>query len=257
MAAPSTRTGPRRSGAAPAPQTVTKETGLSYPAVPVRSGYVFAGWYADSSCSGELYDFTADITGNITLYAKWVSYSGYGTLNVGGNSGSITFPARNQSNYRYYAFVPLVSGSITIYSSSSSDTYGYLFDSNKTELTHNDDSGDGNNFKMTYNVTAGQLYYVVACAFSSSSSYTGIIYIDGASAPASGGVSSGEFIVTDELTYGQSFTLEIPTKEGYRFLGWYDGEAGSGTQYTDENGVSVRDWDKDADAMLYAKWELI
>ena len=243
------------SGTAPAPQTVTKQTGLSYPAVPERSGYVFAGWYADSSCSGSLYDFTADITGNITLYAKWVSYSGYGTLNVGGNSGSITFPARNQSNYRYYAFVPLVSGSITIYSSSSNDTYGYLFDSNKTQLTYNDDSGDGNNFKMTYNVTAGQLYYVVACAFSSSSSYTGIIYIDGASAPASGGVSSGEIIVTDELTYGQSFTLEIPTKEGYRFLGWYDGEAGSGTQYTDESGVSVRAWDKDADATLYAKWE--
>ena len=243
------------SGATPAPQTVTKENAIVYPQNPTRSGYLFAGWYANSSCSGAPYDFAADITENITLYAKWASYSGYGTLNVGGNSGSITFPARNQSNYRYYAFVPLVSGSVTIYSSSSSDTYGYLFNSNKTQLTYNDDSGDGANFKMTYNVTAGQLYYVVACAYNSNSSCTGVIYIDGASSPASGGVSSGEFIVTDELTYGQGFTLEIPTKEGYRFLGWYDGEAGSGTQYTDENGVSVIEWNKDADAMLYAKWE--
>ena len=85
----------------------------------------------------------------------------------------------------------------------------------------------------------------------------GEFYVTGASYPNDGGLAGGEIIVTDELTYGQSFTLEIPTKEGYRFLGWYDGEAGSGTQYTDENGVSVREWDKDADAMLYAKWELI
>ncbi|MBO7149358.1 MAG: InlB B-repeat-containing protein, partial [Clostridia bacterium] len=242
-------------GTAPAPQTVTDTLGLTYPTAPTRSEYVFAGWYATSSCTGSPYDFTADVTEDITLYAKWLSHSGYGTLRVGGNSGSITFPARSSSNYRYYAFVPLVSGSITIYSTSSSDTYGYLFNAVKTQIAYDDDSGDGGNFSITYSVTAGQLYYIVACAYSSSVACSGTIYISGASTPTAGGKADGFALVTEQLTYGQDFTLGVPTKIGYSFLGWYDAIGGTGTQYTDEFGASVKTWDKEEDVTLYAKWE--
>ena len=241
-------------GTAPAPQTVTDTLGLTYPTAPTRSEYVFAGWYATSSCTGSPYDFTADVTEDITLYAKWLSHSGYGTLRVGGNSGSITFPARSSSNYRYYAFVPLVSGSITIYSSSSYDTYGYLFNAVKTQIASDDDSGSGTNFSITYSVTAGELYYIVACAYSTSSSCTGTIYLSGTSTPTAGGKAEGITIVTEQLTYGQNFTLDVPTKVGCSFLGWYDGIGGTGTQYTDQFGASVKTWDKEEDVTLYAKW---
>ena len=244
------------SGTAPETQTVTETVGLVYPAIPTRSDYVFAGWYTTADCSGTPYDFTANVTANTTLYAKWLNYSGYGTLFVGGNSGSITFPSRS-SSYRYYAFVPLVSGSITIYSSSSSDTYGYLFDSSKTQLTYNDDGGSNRNFSITYNVTAGQLYYIVACAYSSSSSCTGTIYISGTATPTAGGVATGISLVTEQLTYDQNFTLQVPTQTGYTFMGWYDGEGGTGTQYTDATGASIRTWDKEVNTMLYAKWEAV
>lgn len=40
------------------------------PADPTRSGYKFLGWYTDSKYT-ESYDFSAKITDDITLYAKW------------------------------------------------------------------------------------------------------------------------------------------------------------------------------------------
>ena len=38
--------------------------------IPVREGYVFAGWYTDSECT-EPYDFTMPVEESLTLYAKW------------------------------------------------------------------------------------------------------------------------------------------------------------------------------------------
>lgn len=39
--------------------------------VPVRDGYVFAGWYTDIEYTDK-YDFSKNVTGDITLYAKWI-----------------------------------------------------------------------------------------------------------------------------------------------------------------------------------------
>ena len=37
---------------------------------PTREGYTFTGWYTDEECTAA-YDFSAPVTGNLTLYAKW------------------------------------------------------------------------------------------------------------------------------------------------------------------------------------------
>ena len=57
--------------------TVTEITGLSYndtitaPAAPTKTGYIFDGWYKESSCTTE-WNFSSDkVTENITLYARW------------------------------------------------------------------------------------------------------------------------------------------------------------------------------------------
>lgn len=39
-------------------------------AFPTRSGYEFAGWFTDAALTRE-YKFDADVTGSLTLYAKW------------------------------------------------------------------------------------------------------------------------------------------------------------------------------------------
>ena len=38
------------------------------PTVPVKEGYIFTGWYTDKECT-TLYDFSAPVTADITLYA--------------------------------------------------------------------------------------------------------------------------------------------------------------------------------------------
>lgn len=41
------------------------------PAAPTRSGYRFAGWYADESYAGSAYAFGSPLEGDTTLHAKW------------------------------------------------------------------------------------------------------------------------------------------------------------------------------------------
>ena len=242
------------SGSIPS-QTVTTTTGLTYPSIPTRSGYVFGGWYTTSSCS-TLFDFTATVTRDTTVYAKWISYSGAGVLSLNGSISGISAPSKSStSSYKYYAFVPLTSGNITLYSTGSSDSYGCLYNSSKSLLKSDDDSGNGNNFSITYSVTAGILYYIAPCAYGSSSiSLT--LCMSGAATPAAGGKTTGFVVsaITQNVTYDSAFTLVVGEKEGYTFLGWYDGVGGTGTQYTDKAGNSVKVWDKAANTTLYAKW---
>ena len=49
---------------------VSKNGTLSEPAVPTKDGYTFDGWYSDKALK-TAYDFSAKVTKNFTLYAKW------------------------------------------------------------------------------------------------------------------------------------------------------------------------------------------
>lgn len=52
--------------------TVDEDTAVGKPQNPSKTGYTFAGWYSDKTCAKE-YDFTAKVTGDIKLYAKWTA----------------------------------------------------------------------------------------------------------------------------------------------------------------------------------------
>ena len=72
----------------------------------------------------------------------------------------------------YFAFTPTINGSYTIQSIGSIDTYGTLYDSNKSSLKQDDDGAGRGNFKLTYNMTANTKYYVAAKLYSSSNTGT-------------------------------------------------------------------------------------
>ena len=55
-------------------QTVGYGSTVSKPADPTRTGYDFKGWYMDAACK-DAYDFDTLVTGDLTLYAKWVRRS--------------------------------------------------------------------------------------------------------------------------------------------------------------------------------------
>ena len=51
---------------------------------PQCKGYAFGGWYVDAACT-KAYDFSAAVTADMTLYAKWTKNA---AGDNGGNSGS-------------------------------------------------------------------------------------------------------------------------------------------------------------------------
>ena len=58
-------------GSAVDSQTVSHGSTATEPTTaPIRTGHTFGGWYTDTACTTE-YDFTAPVTGDLTLYAKW------------------------------------------------------------------------------------------------------------------------------------------------------------------------------------------
>ena len=64
----------------------------------VEETYEFRGWYADPDFSEEsLYDFDKPVTGNLTLYAKWVLISDVGlvTASFKGNGGTTEYQSAN------------------------------------------------------------------------------------------------------------------------------------------------------------------
>ncbi len=57
-------------GSTIAKETVEANSVLEKPTAPTKEGYDFAGWYTDKELT-TVYDFTAKITKNLTLYAAW------------------------------------------------------------------------------------------------------------------------------------------------------------------------------------------
>ena len=61
-------------GTAPAQLTgIASGSTITAPTSPTADGYIFGGWYKEAACTTP-WNFTTDkVTGNITLYAKWVA----------------------------------------------------------------------------------------------------------------------------------------------------------------------------------------
>ena len=78
-----------RGGSATGDQTPASGSTVTKPADPTREGYTFGGWYTDEACT-KAYDFSAAVTADMTLYAKWnknaVTPGGNG--DSGSNSGN-------------------------------------------------------------------------------------------------------------------------------------------------------------------------
>ena len=235
---------------APSPQAVTETQSLTYPTM-TWDGHLFAGWYTTSQCDGEPFDFTAIISHDVTLYAKWIDLAGANLITIN-KSVSVTLQGKTELIYR---FVPLVSGNVTITTTGTIDTLGSLYRGDML-LKMDDDSGSstgtGNNFLIVYNVTAGEVYEIRVRGYSTSAIGTTTLSLTGSELPTAGGhTQTGN---RTEITYGDdNFTLTVPTRgELEKFLGWMDI---NGILYTDETGHAIKAWDKDETTVLFSKWE--
>lgn len=78
----------------------------------------------------------------------------------------------NTNVSKYFKFTPSQSGSLTFYSTGSCDTFGELYDSDMTELAYNDDNEEDRNFRISYNVNAGETYVLqIGACYSSDEAF--------------------------------------------------------------------------------------
>jgi uncharacterized repeat protein (TIGR02543 family) len=139
-----------------------------------KDGYHFMGWYTDAEFTGK--PVTAPYCGTqTTLYAKWITEEEWNSIRDGSSfdkailatvNGEYTVTINEPGQYYYFEFVPTETADYIISAHSDSDTYGYLYDSEKNEITYNDDGDAGVDFCISEYLTANEQYFVAARFYS-------------------------------------------------------------------------------------------
>ncbi|MDR0565574.1 MAG: InlB B-repeat-containing protein, partial [Prevotellaceae bacterium] len=81
------------------PQTVADNSAIARPANPTKAGYAFSGWYGDAGLATPWSFSSGKVTGNMTLYAKWIAAgtTAY-TVSFNSNGGSTVDPQTVAAN---------------------------------------------------------------------------------------------------------------------------------------------------------------
>ena len=255
------------------------------PADQAKHGHDFAGWYADEALS-ILYDFTAGITADTTIYAKftpksytitWVDGQG-GTLQTDSVKYGDTFPTAPavtpRHGYEHSGWSPTipetVDSDLTLTAQWDAWTYTVKFFAN-----------DGTDTNTTQEITYGTNTFLSANTFTNGekiflgwateSTATAALYADKIAADglvtANGETISLYAVWGDAVAPTHTVTFQIdgtpylttpvldgvkvdepaaPTKEGHTFAGWC----------TDETGITSYDFEAPVttDLTLYANW---
>ena len=188
---------------------------LKLPVVDERTGYTFDGWYKDDGTKIEAGD---EVTGNITLYAKWTAdtYTIAYNLNGGNNID-------NPTSYN------VETETITL---SSTTRTGYTFGGWYDNATF---AGE----KITQ-IAKGSTGDITLHAKWTADTYT-IAY----------NLNGGENNVDNPTSYNvetETITLSSTTKTGYTFDGWYDNANLTGEKIAQIAKGST------GNITLYAKW---
>ncbi len=89
----------------------------------------------------------------------FITVTGFVTISAGETKSALI---NNGGDHAYFSFTPEEDGYYAFYSNADGDTYGYIRDEDMNQLTSDDDSGNGNNFKVKYQMTAGTTYILDA-----------------------------------------------------------------------------------------------
>ena len=160
---------------------------------PIQTGYTFENWYSDANLSS-LYDFSKEVTQDITLYAKW----NINTYTVSFNSNGGNSVASQMVEYNNTAITPNTP-------QKSGHTFlGWYSDSSLTAP-----------YSFNTRITADKTLYAKWQA----NSYVVTFYTNGGSA-----------VPSQTVTYGGTATApNPPTKSGHTFNGWYSDSSLSST----------------------------
>lgn len=227
---------------------------------PTKSGYKFVGWYDNENFTGEaITEISAGTMGEVTLYAKWnaldyrISYELNGGTNAENPDGydvsdlPVSLHAPSRTGYIFKGWymgenrvlaIPVgTTGNVVVFAKWEPITYTIDFDTNgglptlsSIDYTIESDSFTlqeitkvGYTFDGWYNgetkvteITTGTYGNMTLVAKWTADLYT-ISY------DLADGVNSPENPTSYTIESGL-ITLKDPTREGYTFAGWYNGE---------------------------------
>ena len=217
---------------------------ISAPTAPTETGYLFGGWYTDDDCEtkDEFIFATTYVTADITLYAKWTAKTSALTFNLNEATGGGSAPTGKVATY---------DSDMPAYGNSAPTKTGYIFGG-----FYDGSTGSGTQYYTNTlasartwdkDTTSGTTLYAKWTAKTSALTFN----LNGGS-----GTAPTSRTATYDSDMPSISAIAAPTKTGYTFAGYYDGEGGTGTQYYTSALASARTWDKDTTSgtTLYAKW---
>lgn len=217
---------------------ITQREDIPYLPRTERRGYMFEGWYENAEFEGEPVTFPYTKYRNIVLYAKWaVQEFEIVFLSHGGSEIPSMLVRYGES---YVLPVP------------QRDGYNFLgwFDAADETLQYTDHEGIGlgvgeGEANGTWGLIQNEAFELVArwqeAEYIVTYDPNGGEILDGYGNP-----------VTQKIvTYNNTFTLDVPQREGYEFRGWRDEY---NTPITDNSGKSFDKWLFFENKTLYARW---
>ena len=256
-------------------QVVTSSEGLSYPDIPIRSGYVFKGWYTEKECLN-IYDFTSKIGSNISLYASWyeIPNSNSSVININQyDSDSNVYSTSNNNTSstkcKYIYFAALTSGTFYLYFSNQTAGYNYstsfyVYNVTQDVVIQDTIAIEFSSYSaIAVEAEAGDIFYIKIYKRNTSSSYSQYtcnfrVFFDGANLPKAGGKCdykvylSGEICSADNeviVTYGTQLTLSATSNSDYTWHGWYNGNSLISSELNCDFTMT------DQNINIFAKWE--
>jgi uncharacterized repeat protein (TIGR02543 family) len=208
------------SGSAVSSQAVAAGGKVAAVAPPTRSGYTFAGWYSNAALT-TLWDFnTSTVTGNITLYAKWIAEGATTyTVTFNSNGGSAVSPQAVATGGKVAAVAPPTRSGYTFAGWYSNAAFTTLWDFGASTVTGN--------------ITLYAKWIAVGAT-----TYTVTFNTNGGSAVSPQTVEAG----------GRVAVVTPPTRSGYIFDGWY---SNASLTFTWNFNTTVT-----GNTTLYARWRV-
>ena len=223
---------PKGGSVSPTSKDVTYNAAYGDLPTPTRTGYTFNGWFTEETNGTQVTSSTTvQIIADQTLYAHWTAKTYTVNLNIQGGTGgttqvtatfdsampSATAPSRTGYTFKGY-YSEQNGGGTQYYAEDMNSAHNWDIDTNPSTLYAKWEAN-----KCTINLDKQ-------------------------------GGSGGTAYVTG--TYDSAMpSATAPSRTGYTFAGYYTSPNGGGTQYYDENMVSVSYWNITTNpSTLYANW---
>ena len=195
---------------------------------PKKTGYTFGGWYSDSKFKNKVKSIAKGSTGNKTLYAKWTV-----------NKYNIAFKGNNSTSGSLSSLKNCVYGKSYTLKKNTFKRTGYTFVGWNTKA---DGSGTAYSDKASVkNLTGTNGSTVTLYAQWKPIQYAVTYNLNGGTNDSSN--------PKKYTAQSATITLKKPTKEGYKFVGWYSDKKCTKQVKTIKKGST-------GNKTFYAKWEV-